>query len=34
MHMLRADSPVFKKFGEIYFSTVYKDIVKKGGICI
>ena len=28
MHMLRADSPVFKKFGEIYFSTVYKDIVK------
>jgi len=28
MHMLRTDSPVFKKFGEIYFSTIYKDIIK------
>ena len=22
MHMLRSDSPVFKSFGEVYFSTV------------
>lgn len=28
MHMLRSDSPIFNKFGEIYFSTIYKDIVK------
>jgi dTDP-4-dehydrorhamnose 3,5-epimerase len=28
MHMLRADNPVFKNFGEIYFSTIYKDAVK------
>ena len=28
MHMLRADSPAFKSFGEIYFSTIYKDVVK------
>ena len=28
MHMLRSDSPVFKKFGEIYFSTIYQNIVK------
>ena len=24
MHMLRSDSQVFKKFGEIYFSTILK----------
>jgi len=28
MHMLRKDSSVFKKFGEIYFSTINKNIVK------
>ena len=28
MHMLRADSPEFEKFGEIYFSTVYPGAVK------
>ncbi len=28
MHMLRADSPIFKQFGEIYFSTVFKDVIK------
>ena len=28
MHMMRADDPHFKQFGEIYFSTVYKDVVK------
>ena len=28
MHMKRTDSPVFKKFGEIYFSTIYKNIIK------
>tara|TARA_A100001011_G_C14235965_1_gene811041 strand:- start:204 stop:638 length:435 start_codon:yes stop_codon:yes gene_type:complete len=28
MHMMRTDSPFFKKFGEIYFSTIYKDIIK------
>ena len=28
MHMLRSDSSVFKKFGEIYFSTIYQNIVK------
>ena len=28
MHMLRADDPHFIQFGEIYFSTVYKDIIK------
>jgi dTDP-4-dehydrorhamnose 3,5-epimerase len=27
-HMLREDSPVFERFGEIYFSTVYPDVVK------
>ncbi len=27
-HMLRNDSPEFKKFGEIYFSKVYPGIVK------
>ena len=28
MHMLRNDSPIFKSFGEIYFSTIYKDSIK------
>lgn len=28
MHMLRSDSPNFKKFGEVYFSTIFQNIVK------
>ena len=28
MHMLRADSKVFKRFGEIYFSTISKNAIK------
>ncbi len=28
MHMLRADDPHFRGFGEVYFSTIYKDVVK------
>jgi dTDP-4-dehydrorhamnose 3,5-epimerase len=28
MHMLRADSPVFQSFGEIYFSTVHPGAIK------
>ena len=28
MHMLRNDSSIFKSFGEIYFSTIYKDSIK------
>lgn len=28
MHMLRSDSKVFKKFGEIYFSTINPGITK------
>jgi dTDP-4-dehydrorhamnose 3,5-epimerase len=28
MHMLRVDDPYFEKFGEIYFSIVYPDIIK------
>ena len=28
MHMLRRDSAVFKKFGEIYFSTAYPNVIK------
>ncbi len=28
MHMLRNDSPVFEKFGEIYFSVVHPGVVK------
>ena len=28
MHMLRSDSKVFKKFGEIYFSTINPGIIK------
>jgi dTDP-4-dehydrorhamnose 3,5-epimerase len=28
LHMLREDSPVFERFGEIYFSIVYPGVVK------
>ena len=28
MHMIRADNPLFKKFGEIYFSEVLPGVVK------
>lgn len=28
MHMMRKDSKVFKSFGEVYFSTIYKDSIK------
>lgn len=28
MHFLRADDPHFRKFGEIYFSTVYPGVIK------
>jgi dTDP-4-dehydrorhamnose 3,5-epimerase len=28
MHMLRLDSPVFKSFGEIYFSCIYPGAIK------
>lgn len=28
MHMLRADSPLFTGFGEIYFSTVHPGVIK------
>jgi len=28
MHMLRCDDPWFERFGEIYFSVVYPDVVK------
>ena len=28
MHMLRSDSPIFKSFGEIYFSTINPKIIK------
>ncbi len=28
LHMLRCDSPVFKQFGEIYFSTAYPGVIK------
>jgi dTDP-4-dehydrorhamnose 3,5-epimerase len=28
LHMLRADSPVFERFGEIYFSLVHPGVVK------
>jgi dTDP-4-dehydrorhamnose 3,5-epimerase len=27
-HMLRADDPHFQNFGEIYFSSIYPDVVK------
>lgn len=28
MHMLRKDDPAFTQFGEIYFSTVYPQVIK------
>lgn len=28
MHMLRNDTPEFKRFGEIYFSTIYPGAIK------
>jgi len=28
MHMLRATDPHFQKFGEVYFSWIYPDIIK------
>ena len=28
MHMLRKDSPIFKNFGEVYFSTIYENKIK------
>ncbi len=28
MHMLRSDDKIFQKFGEIYFSTIYKNKIK------
>ena len=28
MHMLRVDSPVYEKFGEIYFSVAYPGVIK------
>ena len=28
MHMLKATDPVFKSFGEIYFSCIYPNVVK------
>jgi dTDP-4-dehydrorhamnose 3,5-epimerase len=28
MHMLRNDSPVYEKFGEIYFSIAYPGVIK------
>ena len=28
MHMLRADSPLFSRFGEVYFSSVLPGVVK------
>ena len=28
MHMLRRTDPHFREFGEIYFSTIYRDVVK------
>ena len=28
LHMLRATDPHFIEFGEIYFSTIYKDVIK------
>ena len=28
MHMLRSDSPEFDRFGEIYFSTIFPDVIK------
>jgi dTDP-4-dehydrorhamnose 3,5-epimerase and related enzymes len=28
LHMLRSDDEIFHEFGEIYFSTVYPDVIK------
>lgn len=28
MHMLRSDSQIFEKFGEIYFSTIFRNKIK------
>ena len=28
MHMLRSDDPEFREFGEIYFSTIYPNVIK------
>lgn len=28
MHMIKADDPDFEQFGEIYFSTVYPNVIK------
>lgn len=28
LHMLRRDDPHFREFGEIYFTTIYRDVVK------
>ena len=28
MHMLRSDSPIFRAFGEIYFSCIYPGAIK------
>ena len=28
LHMLRADDPHFIQFGEIYFSTIYRNVIK------
>src|SRR3990167_1941788 len=28
MHMLRADDPHFDRFGEIYFSVIYPEVIK------
>tara|TARA_B100001029_G_scaffold177945_1_gene183573 strand:- start:91 stop:525 length:435 start_codon:yes stop_codon:yes gene_type:complete len=28
MHMMRNDSKIFESFGEIYFSTIFKDSIK------
>ena len=27
-HMLRADDPHFREFGEIYFTSIYRDVIK------
>lgn len=28
MHMIRADNPLFERFGEVYFSEILPDVVK------
>ena len=28
MHMMRSDDDIFNGFGEIYFSTIYPDVIK------